>query len=116
MLEHAALAYAGRLVGALQLDRDLGLDRLVEADLEAVEMHDLAAERVALLLLDHDRHRRSVADLQVEQRLALGEQDPKVALGDLEGLGLAAVAVDDARDQAVAAQPATCARAEVLAR
>ncbi len=38
VLEHAALADAGRVVGALELDGDLGLDLLVEANLEAVEM------------------------------------------------------------------------------
>ena len=101
---------------ALELDRDLGLDLLVEADLEAVEVDDLAAQRVALLLLDHDRDGLAAVDLQVEQRLALGEQGPQVALGDLEGLRLAAVAVDDARDQALAAQPAARARPEGVAR
>ena len=55
VLEHAALLDAGRLLGALELDRDLGLDLLVELDLEQVEVHEAAADRVALLLLDHDR-------------------------------------------------------------
>ena len=38
VLEHAALADAGRLVGPLELDRNLRLDLLVEADLEEVEV------------------------------------------------------------------------------
>ena len=33
----------GGLVGTLELDRDLGLDLLVEPDLEAVEVHDVTA-------------------------------------------------------------------------
>ena len=97
MLEHAALADAGSLVGALELDRHLGLDLLVEANLEAVDVHDVAAERVVLLLLDHDRDGRRAVELQVEQGVALAEQRAKLALGDLEGPRLAALAVDDAR-------------------
>ena len=43
--EHAALLDAGRL--ADQLDRDLRLDRLVEANLVQVDVRDPAAERPA---------------------------------------------------------------------
>ena len=76
---------AGRLVGALELDRDLGLDRLVEADLEAVEVDDLAAKRVALLLLDDDRHGVAAVDLEVEERLALGSRLRRSRSGTWKG-------------------------------
>ena len=99
---------------ALQLDRDLGLDLLVEPHLEAVEVDDVAAERVVLLLLDHHRHGRRAVELEVEQGVALGEQRAQLALGDLEGARLAALAVDDAGHQPLAAQAAAGARAEAV--
>ena len=55
VLEHAAPFDAGRVLGALELDRDLGLDRLVELHLLQVDVLEAAAHRVQLLLLDHDR-------------------------------------------------------------
>ena len=70
VLEHAALFDAGRLLGALELDRDVGLDRDVELDLEQVEVLEVAADRMALLLLDHDRDRRAV-EVEVEERGAV---------------------------------------------
>ena len=45
----------GAVLGSLQLDRDLGLDLLVELHLLQVEVLEAAAHRVQLLLLDHDR-------------------------------------------------------------
>ena len=51
MLEHAALLDAGADVVTGQLDRDLGLNRLVEVDLLEVEVLEVAAHRVVLLLL-----------------------------------------------------------------
>ena len=116
VLEHAALRTPGAWSAALELDRDLGLDLLVEADLEAVEVQDLTAHRVVLLLLDHDRDRLGAVDLEVEQRVALREQDAEVAGGDLEGAGLAALAVDDAGNEALPAQASGRPRAEVVAR
>ena len=53
MLEHAALLHTRRLLDALELERDLRLDLLVEAHLQQVEMDETAADRVVLLLL-HD--------------------------------------------------------------
>jgi hypothetical protein len=38
VLQHAALLDAGRLLGALEVDVDLRLDLLVEADLEQVDV------------------------------------------------------------------------------
>ena len=73
MLEHAALLHAGRLLDALQLERDGGLDLLVEADSEQVEVHDVAAHGVALLVLDDHRLAAAAVDLDVEERMALGQ-------------------------------------------
>ena len=85
MLEHAALADAGRLIGPVELDRDLRLDLLVEADLEAIEVQDVAADRVVLLLLDHDRHGLRALELEVEQRVALAEQGRSSRAGTWNG-------------------------------
>ena len=75
----------GAILGALELDRDLGLDRLVELDLLQVDVLEAAADRVQLLLLDHDRDRFAALDLEVEERGALGEDVADLAFGDLEG-------------------------------
>ena len=95
---------------------DLRLDLLVEANLEAVEMGDVPAHRVMLLLLDHDGDGLGAVDLEVEKRLALREDRAKLASRNLEGARLAALAVDDTWHQAVPAQAAGCPRAEYLAR
>jgi hypothetical protein len=116
VLEHASLTDARGVVGALELDRHLRLDLLVEADLEAVQMGDLTPHRMMLLLLDHDGDRGGAVDLEVEQCLALREDRAKLASRDLEGARFAALAVDDTRHQAVPAQAASCPRAEYLAR
>jgi len=97
------------------LDRDLGLDRLVELYLVQVEVLEVAAHRVALLLLDHHRHGAYSLDIEVEQGVALGENGAGVALGDLKRARLLTVCVDDAGHEALAAQAAALARAELAA-
>ena len=74
VLEHAAAFDAGGDLGALELDRDLGLDRLVELHLLQVDVLEAAAHRVQLLLLDHDRDGFAAVDLEVEERGALAER------------------------------------------
>ena len=106
----------GSVVGALELDRDLGLDRLFEVHLLQVDVLKAAADRVELLLLDHDRDGFAAVDLEVEQRGALGDDVADLAFGDLKGGRLGAARVDDAGHQALAAQAAGGARAEVGAR
>ena len=71
VLEHAAGFDAGGVLDALELDRDLGLDRLVELHLLQVDVLDAAADRVQLLLLDDDRDGFGALDLEVEERRAL---------------------------------------------
>jgi predicted unusual protein kinase regulating ubiquinone biosynthesis (AarF/ABC1/UbiB family) len=104
VLEHAATLDAGSGIGPFELDRDLGLDRLVEPHLLQVDVLEAAADGVQLLLLDHDRHRFRPLDLEVEEGGAFAEDVANVAIGDLEGARLGATAVDDARHEAVAPQ------------
>ena len=85
VLEHAAGLDAGGVLDALELDRDLGLDRLVELHLLQVEVLDAAAHRVQLLLLDDDRDGFGALDLEVEERRALVQDRAHLAFGDLEG-------------------------------
>ena len=75
VLEDAALLDAGSVLGALELDRDVGLDLLLEVDLLAVEVHEIAADRMALLLLDDDRDLARALDLEVEQGVALVDEE-----------------------------------------
>ena len=50
VLEHAAALDAGRVVGAFELDRNLGLDRFVRSTCIQVEVLEAAAHRVVLEL------------------------------------------------------------------
>ena len=106
----------GAVLGAEQLDRDVGLDLDVELDLLEVEMDEVAANRVALLLLDHDRNRARPLDLDVDQGTAVDEDVADRASLGLKGAGIVAAAVDDAGDEPLAAQAAARARAEIGAR
>ena len=63
-------------------------------------MDELAAHRVALLILDHRRDRVRALDLDVDQGAAVDEHVAQVALADLERARLRAGAVDDAGDEA----------------
>ena len=106
MLEHAAAFDAGGDLGALELDRDLGLDRLVELHLLQVDVLEVAAHRVMLLLLDHDRNGFAALDLEVEEGGAFAQHAADVAFGHLKGAGIRAAAVDDAQHEALAPQAA----------
>ena len=79
LVEHAALLDAGRLLGALELDRHLGVDLLVEADLEEVDVHDLVAHRVVLAVLEDRGDGLLAADLHVEQGRAVHQQVAQLA-------------------------------------
>ena len=78
-------------------------------------MLEVAAHRVQLLLLDDDRHRLRPLDLEVEERVAVGEHGVHLALGHLEGPRLGAAAVDDARHETAAPQAAGGPGAELRA-
>ena len=115
LLEHAAVLDAGRVLGADQLERHRRLDRHVEPDPQQVDVHGLAADRVALELLEDDRRGRAAVELEIEHRAGVGERVAQLAGVDLERDRLLAAAVDDAGHVAVAAQPARGARAGGLA-
>src|SRR5690606_38553156 len=107
------LAHARRVFAAHELDLHLGLDRLVEAHLEQVQVNQITAHRVALLLLDYPQLPVAAFQLQIEQRAASREDGADVARVRLEGARLLAAGVDDARDHALAAQAAGRARTEL---
>ena len=77
-------------------------------------MPEAAAHRVQLLLLDHDRHGFAALDLEVEERRAVAEHVAYLPFGAWNGARLGAAAVDDAGHEALAAQAAGGARAEVV--
>ena len=108
--EHAALDDAGRVVGAEQLEHDRGVDRLVHVHAEEVHVHDLAAHRMALEVLDQHRGGLAAVDADVEDRAGVRERVAQDARVDGEVRRLAVAAVDDAGDVARAAQAAGGAR------
>ena len=73
-------------------------------------MRRLAAQRVALGVLEDGRRRRAV-DLQLEHGAGAVQRVAQLARVDGEGERLAAAAVEDAGDLALAAQAAGGARA-----
>ena len=112
LVQDAALAHADRVADERDLDR--GLDRLVEADLLEVDVRDLAAHLVALVLLEDRRVSRAAVDLDVEHGVRPGrarERRPQVALGDRDRDRLGPP-VEDARDQPLLAQAARLRRPE----
>ena len=109
--EDAALGDAGGLVGALDLQLDRGLDRLVEVHPQEVHVHVLAADGVALQVLDDDGLGAAAVEGEVQDRAGLGERVAQEDGVDLEGAGLIGAAVDDAGDEPAAAQAARGARA-----
>ena len=113
--EHAALDDARRLVGAEQLEHDRRVDRLVHVHAEEVHVHDLAAHRMALEVLDEHRDGFAAVDGDVEDRARVRERVAQDARVDGEVRRLAVAAVDDAGHLARAAQAAGGARALGLA-
>ena len=118
--ERAALAHAGCVLGADEDDRDRRGDRHVQANLLQVDVDELSAERILLVVLE-DRRVRPVLTVEddVENRVhpaAAGERPPQVALRDRDRVRLSAAAVENAGDEPLLAQPARLARAGTLAR
>ena len=115
--EHPALLAAGRLADERDVDRRL--DRLVEPDLVQVDVRDVSAHDVLLVVLQDRRVRaRPALDDDVEDRVQAaraGQRAPEVALLDGDRLRLAA-AVQDAGDDPLPAQAPRLRGAEALAR
>ena len=116
--EHAALLDAGCVLGAVEVDVDGRLDRDVEADLQQVDVADVAADRIALVLLQDRRVRRGLTvEHDVEhgvQAGRAGQRGAEIALVDDERLR-AGLAVEDAGNEPLLAQAPRLGRAEPFA-
>ena len=89
LVEHAALLDAGRLLDALELDRHGGLDLLVEADLEEVDVHHLVADGVVLAVLEDRGHRLLPPPIFTSNSAApSAEQVAQLQRADLERDGI----------------------------
>ena len=75
LLQHAAFLDPRGVVGARELERHGGMDRLVEAHAEHVDVHRLPAHGVALGLLEHHRGRFGAVHAQVEHRSRGSQRD-----------------------------------------
>ena len=115
LLEHAAVAHAGRVLGADQLDRDRRLDGLVEPDPDQVDVHQLAAHRMALCVLQHGRGPAPTVERHLEHRAGPRKRRAQRAGLDGEADRLAAAAVEHARHEALVAHAPRRARAVGLA-
>ena len=115
--EDAAFLDPGRVLGAVQVYGDGRLNRDVEPHLLQIDVADVAANRVALVLLEDRRVRgRLPLEHDVEhgvQAGRAGERAPELALVDREGLR-ARLAVEDAWNQPLLAQAPRLGRAESL--
>ena len=98
------------------MDRDLRLDLLVEPHLDEVDVDQLAAHGMELLVLHDDRARFAV-ELQVDQCARADEDAPQLARVRSEADDVAlGRAVDDARHESLLAHAARDARAVLGAR
>ena len=106
LLEHSA---PYRTLGlADEVDRDLGLDRLVRADAHEVDVDDVALDGVALELTG-DRELLGAVDVQRDQRVhaaAAGEDVDELPLRHGHRDVVGAEPVDDRRNKALAADAA----------
>ena len=102
-----------------ELDVDHGLDRLVEAHLVEVDVRDVAAQRILLVVLQDRRVRRLLPlEDDVEDRVqpaGAGQHPPQLALRHADGVRLLALAVEHPRDQPFLPQPPRVGRAAPVA-
>src|SRR6185436_14045315 len=96
VLEDAALDDAGGLLLADEVHRHGRLDGDLEVDAQQVDVHEVAAHRVALGLLQHGGRGRAAVDGELEHRAAGGERVAQRALVDGEGDGALRAAVEHA--------------------
>src|ERR671937_3128049 len=87
------------------------MDRLVEPHLVEVDVGDVAAQRILLVVLEDRRVRVAVAvEDDVEdgvQSAGAGEHATKVALGNGDRLRVVAAPIEDARNQPLLTQAAS---------
>ncbi len=106
LLEHATGLHARRVLDTRQLEHDGRVDLLREVDAQQVDVHRRARDRVTLVVLQHDRRLRCALERERHDRSAVREREAQLACVDLEGKRLAFAAVDDAGDEALAAEAA----------
>jgi hypothetical protein len=106
VLEDAALRDAGSGVLPYELEPDGGLDGLVQAHAEKIDVNGMAIDRMARELLEHDRGGRVAVDAEIDDGARAGEHVPERAVVDREGNGILAPAVDDAGHEPGPAQAA----------
>ena len=115
LVEDAALLDPRRVLGAVQMDVDGRLDRDVEPHFLQVDVADVAADRIPLVLLQDRRMRGALAlEHDVEhgvQPRGAGEGGAELALADRERLRGRAP-VEDAGNEALLAQAPRLGRAE----
>ena len=111
LLEDAAFLDAGSVVDAGEFERHDRVDRLVQAHPQQVDVGGLAAHRVALGLLEHDRGGLGAVDAEVDHGARAGKRDSQFARVDAEADGVDAAAVEHAGDAPGAAQAPCGARA-----
>jgi len=79
VLENAAGADTGRILGTDEFDGDLGLDRLAQVDAEEVDMLGVTGDRMTNEFLEDDGLTGSAVDLEIEDCAAMGERAAKLA-------------------------------------
>src|SRR5439155_8284880 len=104
LLEHAAFLDSGRVLDARQLQGHDGVNRLIEADPQQIDVYRRAAQRVALSFLEHDRGGLSTVNAEIEHRARRGQREAQFAGVGVEAQRLALAAVDNARDPVCATQ------------
>ena len=103
--EDAAFLHAGGL--ADELDRDLRLDRLIEADLVQIDVREPAARHFLLVVLEHRRVCGSLTDDDIENRMqprVAGQRAPQLPLVHDERVRSLSTPVEHARHEALVPQ------------
>jgi hypothetical protein len=111
LLEDPALLDPRGLLRPVELENGGGLDGPVQPHPQHVHVQEAAADRVALLLLDHHRRGPVAVERQLDHRPRVAERLAQRAQFDLEGLGRVPPTVDHARHAALATQAAGGPRA-----
>ena len=106
LLQHAAFLHAGRVVGAGEFQWHDGVDGLVETDAKEIHVDGVAAHGIALSLLEDHGGGLGAVHAEVEYSTGAGKREAQLAGVRIEADGLAATAVDHARNPASATQAA----------
>src|SRR6185312_8161844 len=110
LLEDAAFLDARGVLDAGELERDDGVDRLVQAHPQQVYVGRLASHGVALGLLEDDRGGLRAVDGEIDHSAGAGQGEPQLARVDAEADRVRATPIEHSRDAAGAAQAPRGAR------